>query len=305
MSHDDRWTEALADIRHEAAQDPTFDSLRAGRRSELDRLRAELAGCDNDGPTCERCGSAYSLEYDHEPTPHCHPCAHEVVAELRTELAEEKAWNEANKRDLATLLETKEEVERLREDLAASNALAELAEAKEKLRDQAQQLDAARADNITYPRLLKEAHDERDAAIARAERAEKDLAWAISVDDERCKSHDAAVTERDAAREELDHFRACFRISDSKWNDEFDKLRAERDKARTTAAKTEELLDVMKAEADEEQETIRALRALLRRARDTMRTAARWLPRHEDIPDLSREIERLDCEINAAIDEGE
>ena len=37
---------------------------------------------------CERCHRVYHLDDGKEPTPHCHQCAHEVIAELTEKVAQ-------------------------------------------------------------------------------------------------------------------------------------------------------------------------------------------------------------------------
>jgi hypothetical protein len=47
---------------------------------------------EREPPGCARCGNEYGLdEPDHEPTEHCHPCAHEAVVELQAEVARLRA----------------------------------------------------------------------------------------------------------------------------------------------------------------------------------------------------------------------
>jgi chromosome segregation ATPase len=261
---------------------------------------------------------------------------HGELDRLRAELAAERDAHGATASELSRWAA---DLETVRSELAAAEkvwryvisecdaARAELAEAKEALRDQAQQLDAARADNITYPRLLKEAHDERDAAIERAKRAEADRAHFQRERDILQAFKDATATKPDATyvadlaahverqqqatdelrktSEDLLFANGVLQKTAKRAEAERDAARAERDRSRAHHADTQEFLAQLRTDWMHEAERVQKLVGLLRHTRDTMRTAARWLPRHEDIPDLSREIERLDCEINAAIGEGE
>lgn len=44
-------------------------------------------GPPGDAPVCVRCGEAYLLDDGKAPSPECHPCAQEVLADVRRALA--------------------------------------------------------------------------------------------------------------------------------------------------------------------------------------------------------------------------